>query len=117
MAFVSVAVLAAAGTAFAAATIGSTIYQGEQQKRGQKRALASQEKAQRQSLLSSIAEEKRAGQAERQANKRKPDVTAILFRERAAARAGAGSTILAGRGRSGTSLLGSKSSLMGTDGS
>lgn len=98
----------------AAAVIGgaSAIHQGEQSRAAGTKSARAQKAAQRQSLLSSINQEKLAGQAERKANKRKPDVTSILFQERAGATQGTGSTILAGRSGA-PGLLGSKSTLMG----
>ena len=89
----------------------SSIYQGEQQKKAGKKSLAAQERAQQQTFLSSLNDEKQAQQANRKANKRPPDITSILFQERAGAENGMGSTILSGG--EGVGLLGSKPKLMG----
>ena len=92
---------------------GSAVHQGEQSRAAGSQAERAQRKAQRQSLLSSINEEKLASQAERKANRKKPDSASILFSEREAADSGVGSTILSGQGSGSGSLLGSKQSLMG----
>ncbi len=99
-------------TAIVVSTLATSVYQGEKQASAQREASRNQKAAQRQSLLSSINAEKLAAQAERKANKRKPDVASILFREQAAANSGVGSTILAGR-EGGGGLLGSTTTLMG----
>ncbi len=100
-------------TAIVVASVATSVYQGEEGRKASSKASRAQKASQRQSLLSSINEERLAGQAERKANKKRPDVASILFQEQAAATAGPGSTILAGRGGGGGSLLGSKSTLMG----
>ena len=96
-------------TAVAIAGAATTVIQGEQAESQQKRSFKAQQAAQKQTLLSAVNDERQAAMAERKANRRKPDVAALLFQERGQANTGVGSTILAGGG----SKLGSKSLLMG----
>jgi uncharacterized membrane protein len=93
------------------AALGYSVYAGEEGAKAQRKSLRGQKQAQRQSLLSSIGQEKRAAQAEAKANRKKPNIESLLFSERAAANTGMGSTILAGRG--GASLMGKKSMMVG----
>lgn len=92
---------------------GSSVYQGVEGAKASRKSLRAQKQAQRKSLLSSVGQEKRAAQAEAKANRKKPDIESLLFSERAAANTGMGSTILAGRGGGGASLMGKKSMMVG----
>lgn len=91
---------------------GGAAYQGEQTAKAGRRSERVQKQAQRQALLGSIDQEKRAAIEERKANQRTPDVTRILFQEQAAANTGVGSTILT-KGKDKGGMLGFKSTLMG----
>lgn len=105
-----------AWVAVAVGVIGAAgaVYQGEEGRKASSKAERSQKAAQRDTLLRAVNEERRSAQAERKANRKKPDVTSILFQEQAASKAGPGSTILAGATKGGgRSLLGSKTTLMG----
>ena len=87
------AVIAGVGAALGA---GATVYAAERQASGQKKALRAQEEAQRASL--SVAN-KQARQSEEQfasANKKTPDMAAIMASSAAGSRGGAASTNLTG---------------------
>ena len=94
------------------AAMSQSVIQGEKQGRAQKRALHEQKQAQSRA----IGAEKLSAMEMAKANKKKPDVSSLLGRERKGAIKGAGATMLTGPGGAdsgGKMLLGRKSSLMG----
>lgn len=99
----------------AGAALGGSIYQGERQRKEQKRALRSQERAQSESLAAAAAQERRADMEAKAKNRKEPDVASLLATEQRASLTGTASTLLTGasgvtkdRLRLGqTSLLGS----------
>jgi uncharacterized protein HemX len=95
-----------------AVSAGTAVYSGEEQRKSQSKSLRAQREGQRQSLLRSVGQEKLAAQASAAANRKKPNIDSLLFSERARADMGPGSTLLAGP-RSGSSLMGRKSSTLG----
>ena len=98
------------------AAMSQSVIQGEKQGRAQKRALHEQKQAQQQAQSRAIGAEKLSAMDEAKANKKKPDVSSLLSRERKGAAKGPGATMLTGPGGAGSGgkmLLGRKSSLMG----
>jgi len=87
------AIIAGVGAALGA---GATVYSAERQASGQKKALNAQEAAQRASLAQA---NKQARQSEEQfasANKKTPDMSAIMASAASGSRGGAASTNLTG---------------------
>jgi uncharacterized protein HemX len=83
------------GFALGAATVGGSIVQTQQAKQSQRRALRSQEQAQKEAADRAAAATKRAlGERRR----RDPDVGSLLTGEQRGAGAGVGSTLLTGAG-------------------
>ena len=77
------------------AMAGSSVYQGQQQKKAQKRALLAQEQAQDEASATAAAAQRRSEMEQRRAGKT-PDVGSLLGTERQAALRGPGSTMLTG---------------------
>ncbi len=90
------AVAIPAAIATAAAVGGASVYQGQMQKRSQRRALRSQEAAQDQALAAAASEQRRTEMEQRKLNRRQPDLGTILAGQRARGRRGAASTLLTG---------------------
>lgn len=87
------AVIAGIGAVLGA---GATVYSAERQASGQKKALEAQEAAQRQSLAKANQEQRKADQAFAAANRKKPDMAAIMASSAQGASQGAASTNLTG---------------------
>jgi len=97
----------------AAASTGYSIYAGEQGRKQQKAALRQQEAAQRQAEARALSQQRSSEQAMAAANRKRPDVNAILAAAQEASKTGSASTMLTGpRGANGTSSLG-RTSLLG----
>lgn len=102
------------GLVIAAAAVAASVDQGEKSRAAGTKAARSQKQAQKAALHRSVNQERLAAQADAAANRKKPDVDALLFSERARAGQGQGSTILAGQDGGGdNTLLGRKSTLIG----
>lgn len=92
---------------------GISAYQGEQQRKAQKKAFKVQQQAESESAAAAAAQMRLQEQEQKRANQRSPDVAGILASEQQRALAGAGSTMLTGAGGvpvrpklGGSSLLG-----------
>ena len=86
-------VIAASAAALGA---GATVYSAERQAKGQKKDLEAQESAQREALSKANQEQRKADQAFAAANKKKPDMAAIMASSSRGASQGAASTNLTG---------------------
>jgi 4-diphosphocytidyl-2C-methyl-D-erythritol kinase len=95
---------------------GTSIYQGEQQRKAQKKSLRSQKMAQAESQARASSTAKQSLMAEAKANRKKPNIATLLGRERMAANRGPGSTMMTGTGGARGTMLGGGSSLMGVGG-
>ncbi len=87
-----------AGVALGAALIGGSIFEGQQQKRTQKRSLRRQEQAQRLAASRALAETGRSEQERRRLNRRQPDLGSLLADSQRGGAAGVGGTLLTGPG-------------------
>lgn len=107
------------GFAGAAAVMGGlaiagTVYQGEKQAGAQKRALRSQEQAQKESASKAMYAEKRAAMESAKANGKSPDTASLLAQEQKRALSGPSSTMLSGQsGVSRSAMKLGQSSLLG----
>lgn len=102
------------GAGVGAGVAAGSVYQGLQQQRAQRRGERAQEAAQNLATRRAAAEVRRADQLERKQNKKKPDVTSLLSREREAALTGVGSTMLTGAtGINRSNLMLGRSSALG----
>lgn len=99
--------------AMTAATVGTSVYQGEQAKKGQKAAMRTQLGAQKKAESMALSEQRRAEQESRRLNRREPDISTLLGRERQASKRGAGSTLLTGPGGGSTQRTLGQTSLLG----
>lgn len=88
------ATLIAAGVA--AGSAGYGIYSGQQQQGAQKKALASQNKAQQQAQANALSTERKSAVAEGEANQQTPNVAQILARAAKMGNTGLSSTMLTG---------------------
>ncbi|MCA8948925.1 MAG: hypothetical protein KDE27_05440 [Planctomycetes bacterium] len=70
--------MAYVGAAAAIAALGTTIYQGEEQKRQAKKSRRLQEQAQNRQFGAALAEQQLASERERRQRARKPNVAAML---------------------------------------
>lgn len=86
----------ALSAAAAALGAGATLYSGQQQARGQKRALQFQEREQASALARSLSAERQAAEEAAKTNARKPDVGALLAADQARNLQGPAATILGG---------------------
>ena len=77
----------------AVGSLASSVYQGQQGAKQQKRALKAQQQAQEQAEAQAISEQRRAEMETNKANRKTPDIEAILGGERTA---GPGATMLTG---------------------
>lgn len=98
----------------AAAALGSTVYQGVQQQREQRRALRAQEQAQAMAEMRMASTKRQNDLDYAQANRRAPDFTALLEAAQRRAQQGAASTLLTGgRGLRGFDLTMQRNPLLG----
>ena len=99
----------------AAALIGTSIFQGQKQKRVEKRGLRRQEAAQRQATTRAAGEQRRSEQETRRRNRRGPNTQSILGGQQSAAQGGPAGTLLTGPGGvgRGSLTLGGGGSLLG----
>jgi hypothetical protein len=81
----------------ALATTASAVYSGEKSASTARKGRRLQERMQADTISARLRDEKVAAQAERRINKKKPDVSSLLFSEQQASRAGPASTLLAGK--------------------
>jgi len=93
------------GALAAAGSVGYAIYSGEEAKKRQKEALVRQERVQQEARDAAVSQRRAQEEEVRRANRRKPDVAAILEGARVAGSAGSRSTLLTG-GQNSTKLLG-----------
>ncbi len=108
----TIAALAGAGAA-----VGGTAYSiinGQKQQAQQKKALAMQNTAQQQAEANALSTERKSEIAQNDANKKTPNVAAILARAATIGNTGLSSTMLTGPGGVGTGSLNlGKTSLLG----
>ena len=97
----------------ALASVGTAVYQAREGRKQQRRAEAQQRESQKESLLAAAGEERRARAEERKANRKKPNLSQIMFDESLAGLSGPSSTILSGNSNGSRSLLGGGSRLGG----
>lgn len=88
--------MAVVGAISAIAALGYGVYSGQQQAKAQKRALRSQEQAQKESTAAAAAQQRRAEMEAKKANARKPDTASILANEQKSALQGPSATMLTG---------------------
>lgn len=84
--------------ALAAGGLGYSVYSGEQARKEQKQALKLQKQEQSRAEARALSNERRAEQEYAAANRKKPDVNALLRAAQEAGKAGAASTMLTGPG-------------------
>ena len=77
-----------------AALAGATIYQGQKSASVQKKALAQQDEMQQQAQAAATRQERLNEDAQQRANRRKPDIGAMLASAQAMGKQGAASTVL-----------------------
>jgi hypothetical protein len=70
--------MAITGSIAAVAALGSSVYQGEQQRKEQKEALRSQERGMREASDRAQQQQRMSEEAMNKANRKKPDVNQIL---------------------------------------
>jgi len=70
--------MAITGAVAAVAALGTSVYQGEQQRKQQKNALRAQEQAQREATNQAMSQQRMSEEAMRKANRKTPDVNQIL---------------------------------------
>jgi hypothetical protein len=99
----------------AAALIGTTIFQGQRQKKQERKALRRQDVAQQQATTAAAGEQRRSEGERRRLNRRGPDLGSILGGQRRAGQGGAAGTLLTGAGGVGRGqlTLGGGGSLLG----
>lgn len=98
----------------AASATGGTIYQGQQARSAGKKTARIQREAQRSAEASAITEREMASQQQRRANRRQPNVAALLSTAQQAATTGPASTMLTGAsGVTGGGTMLGRSSLLG----
>tara|TARA_R100000808_G_scaffold5348_1_gene16354 strand:- start:101 stop:397 length:297 start_codon:yes stop_codon:yes gene_type:complete len=90
---------------------GSAAHTGEQQAKSQRRGIRAQKAAQESAIAKAVGERKLGDMEEAKLNKRKPDISTLLGRERKLK--GPASTMLTGPGGASKGLLGGKSMLGG----
>lgn len=105
--------LAVAGI-LGSAMVGSSVYQGQEQKKAQKRALKEQRKAQEEATTMQQRQQRQSEEAMARANMQEPDVVARMRAAQEASQQGAASTMLTGSGgvQQPSSMLG-RSTLLG----
>ncbi len=87
-----------AGVALGTALIGGSIFEGQSQKRAQKRSLRRQRQAQKVAEGRALAETRRSDQERRRLNRRQPDLGALLADSQRGGVTGPGGTLLTGAG-------------------
>lgn len=106
--------LTIAAIALGAGAFGSSIYQGEQGRKAQKRSLREQTQAQQMAESRAISQQRRSEQEMAKANAKKPDISAIMSAAQEASKAGGASTMLTGpRGVDPNTLQLGKTTLLG----
>lgn len=70
--------MAITGAVAAVAALGNSVYQGEQQRKQQIKALRSQEQAQKEATNNAMSQQRMSEEAMRKANRKTPDVNQIL---------------------------------------
>lgn len=106
------AILAAAGAM--AAQTGYSIYAGEKGRKQQKSAMRAQEQAQQQAEARALSQQRSSEQAMAAANRKKPNISAIMQAAQEAGNQGAASTMLTGpKGVNPDDLDMAKTSLLG----
>lgn len=90
--------LAIIGSTLAGGMIGTSIYQGEQQKKAAKRSAGLQREAMSQAEAQTMSQMEQSRQAQRKANRKRPNVAALLATAQEAATTGPASTVLTGPG-------------------
>ena len=95
--------------------VGSSVYQGEQSNRRQRRSLRAQERAQSTAAGAARRQERRAADSERRANRQRPDLEQIFAQAASGALPGGLQTMLTGvRGVDpGNLLLGGRDTTLG----
>lgn len=97
------------------ASLGASIYQGQSAAKAQRRALRSQEQAQREATSRAAAIQRRNEMESRRVNRRTPDIGRLLDTAGTRSRQGPGSTFLTGpRGVPASGMLLGGTSLLGT---
>ncbi len=99
----------------AAALIGTSVFQGQQQKEEERRGLRRQEAAERQATQRAAGEQRRSEADQRRLNRRGPRTDTLLGRSQRAAAGGPAGTLLTGPGgvSRGSLTLGGGGSLLG----
>lgn len=77
-----------------AALAGASIYQGQQGASAQKKAIAQQDEMQQQAQAAATRQERLNEEAQQRANRRKPDIGAMLASASTMGKQGAASTVL-----------------------
>ena len=90
--------MAVTSSIFAAAALGSSVYSGQQQSRAAKRSAGLQREAMSQAEAQTMSQMEQSRQAQRKANRKRPNVAALLATAQEAATTGPASTILTGPG-------------------
>ena len=90
--------MAITGSIAAAAMIGSSLYQGEQQRKASKRSAGLQREAMAQAEAQTMSQMEQSRQAQRKANRKRPNVAALLATAQEASTTGPASTMLTGPG-------------------
>jgi len=101
------------GSIVAAASLGASVYQAEEAKKGQKASLRQQKSAQAQALARAQSESRRSELERRRLNRKRPDLGTLLTAEMDRARTGPASTLLTSARGAGRPTLGSRSLLGG----
>ena len=86
----------AAVAVISAVTIGTSIYQGEQQRKASRRQLLAQERAQSEATRAEIGTKRLSDQQKRKANQKRTGVDQYLAQASAAASSGPASTLMTG---------------------
>ena len=90
--------LAIIGSALAGGMIGTSIYQGEQQSKAARRSAGLQREAMQQAEAQTMSQMEQSRQAQRKANRKRPNVAALLATAQEASTTGPASTMLTGPG-------------------
>ena len=95
--------------------VAGSIFQGQRERREQRRAVRRQEAAQRQATQRAATERRRSEQEQRRLNRRRPQIPSLLGQAGRAAQGGPAGTLLTGPGGIGRGqlTLGGGGSLLG----
>lgn len=97
-----------------AAQTGYSVYSGEKGRKAQKNALRSQEQAQKQAEARAMSQQRSSEQQLAMANRKRPDISAIMQASEEAGSMGAAGTMLTGpKGVNPDDLTMAKTSLLG----